>query len=381
MFKGCEDNQRADIFTSVDEGLFNALHTAEHGAHAQEFIRDITKHIFTGEGNSIKTELSKRTNFTPIVGLHIKVLTDSLAVVDLKDLEKTKDLVTTVVKDTIALSRDPGASENVHRDSLSIVHLILTRFLALCWEESVVKKMAGFYGLAIFVENPELGSPWIQDRHIDIMKSLVAILKDTPPDTLKNIGDVKNALHQVLRIWFAGLNVPLPLEPDTNGVYPPVPPALQLMVRTLVTELPGPNVLLRATIQEGIAILAELIGRSVVETIAPFRDVLVVPIYAKPLRALPLQRQIGHVDTIAYTLSLRPPLVAVSDELWRMLNEALAVADTSDENIAPANPRAGPPQRHTRELVTKLRISCLKLLTSAIHLTEFFNGHPNIRQR
>lgn len=72
-----------------------------------------------------------------------------------------------------------------------------------------------------------------------------------------------------------------------------------------------------------------------IETIAPFRDVLVVPIYAKPLRALPLQRQIGHVDTIAYRLSLRPPLVSVSDELWRMLNEALAVADVSDENIAP----------------------------------------------
>lgn len=196
-------------------------------AHAHEFLRDITKHIFTGTGNSIKTELSKRTdtNFTPIVGLHIKVLTDSLAIVDLKDLEKTKALVTTVVKDTIALLRDPGASENVHRDSLSIVRLILTRFLALCWEESVVKKMAGFYGLAIFIENPKLGSPWIQDRHIDIMKSLVAILKDTPPDTLKNIGDVRNALHQVIWMWwFGGLNVPLPLEPDTNGVYPPSPP-------------------------------------------------------------------------------------------------------------------------------------------------------------
>jgi len=59
-----------DVFMSCDEGLFNAVHSLEHGVHAQEFLRDITKHIFTGEGNSFQTEFSKRTNFTPIVGLH-----------------------------------------------------------------------------------------------------------------------------------------------------------------------------------------------------------------------------------------------------------------------------------------------------------------------
>jgi transformation/transcription domain-associated protein len=47
-------------------------------------------------------------------------------------------------------------------------------------------------------------------------------------------------------------------------------------------------------------------------------------------------------------LSLRPPLLVVNDELWQMLNEALALADTSDENIAPAVQR-GLPQRHTRD--------------------------------
>ena len=346
-------------------------------------MRDITKHIFTGEGNSFQTELSKRTNFTPIVGLHIKVLTNSLAIVEQKDLEKSKEIVSSIIKDTIALYRDSGIADNVHRDLSSILHLMITRFTALCWEEAAVKKMAGYYGLAIFIDNSELGGQWIQDRQIDIIKSLIAILKDAPPDTIKNIPDVTAALHSVLRICYTRANASSDMA-DSSAVVSPThanPSNILIALRMLVQEFPGPNSLLRATVRQGVAILADLTGQTIVDMITPFRDGLVNPIYSKPLRALPLQRQIGHVDTITYALSLRPPLLVVNDELWRMLNEALAVADTSDENIAPAVQRGGPPQRHTRELVTKLRISCLKLLTSATHLTEFFSGQANIRQR
>ena len=121
---------------SCDEGLFSAVRSPEHGDYAQEFRRDITKHVFTGEGNAFQTELSKRTNFTPIVGLHIKVLTNSLAVVEQNDLEKSKEIVTSIIKDIIALYRDSSVAYNVHRDLSSILHLMITRFTALCWEEA-----------------------------------------------------------------------------------------------------------------------------------------------------------------------------------------------------------------------------------------------------
>ena len=51
---------------------------------------------------------------------------------------------------------------------------------------------------------------------------------------------------------------------------------------------------------------------------------------------------------VDYAASLHPALLVVKDELWQMLNEALALADTTNENIAPAVKR-GPPQRHTRD--------------------------------
>ena len=115
-----------------------------------------------------RLELSKRTNFTPIVGLHIKMLTNPLAVVEQKDLEKSKEIVTSIIKDIIALYRDSSVADNVHWDPSSILHLMITRFTALCWEEAAVKKMAGYYGL--FIGNLELGGQWIQDRQIDIIK-------------------------------------------------------------------------------------------------------------------------------------------------------------------------------------------------------------------
>ena len=58
--------------------------------------------------------------------------------------------------------------------------------------------MAGYYGLTIFISNLELGGQWIQDRQIDIIKSLITILKDAPPDKIKNIAGVAGALHSVL---------------------------------------------------------------------------------------------------------------------------------------------------------------------------------------
>ena len=77
-----------------------------------------------------QTELLKCTNFTPIVGLHIKVLTNPLAVVEQKDLEKSKEIVTSIIQDIIALYRDLSVADNVHRDLSSILHLMITRFTA-----------------------------------------------------------------------------------------------------------------------------------------------------------------------------------------------------------------------------------------------------------
>ena len=287
-----------------------------------------------------------------MVGLHIKVLTNLLEIVAQKDLAKSKEMVSS----TITLYRDSNIANDVRRDLSSILHLMITRFTALCWEEAAVKKMAGYYSLAIFIDNSELGGQWIQDCQIDIIKSLIAILKDAPRGTIKNIPDATAALHSVLRICYTRTDASSNIAYSSTVVSPTHADPSNILVTLMmpVQEFPGPNSLLQATVRQN-------------------------PIYSKASRALPLQRQIGYIDTITYALSLcPPPLPVVNDEFWRMLNEALAVVDTSDENIAPAVQHGQPPQRHMGKLVTKLQISCL---TSAIHLAGFFSESPNICRR
>ena len=77
-----------------------------------------------------------------------------------------------------------------------------------------------------------------------------------------------------------------------------------------------------------------------------------------------------------YCVSLTPPLLDLNDELLRLLHETLALADAEDAALlGRSNPRQGMIE------MTKLRVSCIKLLTASMPMTDFFQKHPQTRQR
>ena len=108
----------------------------------------------------------------------------------------------------------------------------------------------------------------------------------------------------------------------------------------------------------------------------PHRERMLTAIYTKPLRALPFPAQIGMVEGIRYCLSLDPPLPEASEELLRLLHEALALADADDVSLM----TRGNPRQNAIE-ITKLRVACIKLLTASMPLTDFFAKQQNTRQR
>ena len=63
------------------------------------------------------------------------------------------------------------------------------------------------------------------------------------------------------------------------------------------------------------------------------RKRMLANVYAKPLRALPFNMQIGMIDAMRYVASLDPPLPEVNDELLRLLHEVLALADAEDQTL------------------------------------------------
>ncbi|KAJ2001784.1 transcription-associated protein 1, partial [Coemansia thaxteri] len=135
----------------------------------------------------------------------------------------------------------------------------------------------------------------------------------------------------------------------------------------ITKELANPSTEVREAAKACLDILVDVTRCSVTALLLPSRDRLLVPIFGKPLRALPHNMQIGNIDAITYCLSLDPPFLEINDGLLRLLSEALALADAEDQALVnhPAQVRS-----NTMSL-THLRHVCIRMLTAAMVRPEF----------
>ncbi|KAJ2826859.1 transcription-associated protein 1, partial [Coemansia sp. 'formosensis'] len=135
----------------------------------------------------------------------------------------------------------------------------------------------------------------------------------------------------------------------------------------ITKELANPSTEVREAAKACLDILVGVTGCSVTALLLPSRDRLLVPIFGKPLRALPHNMQIGNIDAVTYCLSLDPPFLEINEELLRLLSEALALADAEDQALVnhPAQVRS-----NTVSL-THLRHVCIRMLTAAMVRPEF----------
>ncbi|KAJ2851213.1 transcription-associated protein 1, partial [Coemansia erecta] len=118
----------------------------------------------------------------------------------------------------------------------------------------------------------------------------------------------------------------LRLSPDNGRL-------LKAFLMLIAKELANPSTEVRDAAKECLNILVKVTGCSVTVLLLPSRDRLLVPIFGKPLRALPHNMQIGNIDAITYCLSLDPPFLEINDELLRLLSEVLALADAEDQAL------------------------------------------------
>ena len=127
----------------------------------------------------------------------------------------------------------------------------------------------------------------------------------------------------------------------------------------------------RDTSKRALAIMAEQIGAEVWELLTPTKDHLLLPIYNKPLRALPFAVQIGYIDAVTYCMGLKPDFVQFDEQLNRLLMECLALADAADESLA-----GKPAEQRTHEAIISLRVACIKMLHIAMGFEEFQKISP-----
>jgi transformation/transcription domain-associated protein len=250
-----------------------------------------------------------------------------------------------------------GSKEYVWQ--LPIFRVFASQFGSCCYKQEWFNKRGGCLGISIISSQLDMGTKWMREHELDFIRSLLFVLKDASPE-MSNVNTVEatQTLSHVLKVC----NRP---EDDES---PEAQQKFQNLIALLLSELSNSNSAVRETIQSSFQLLADLTGNEVTELLAPVRERLVAPIFAKPLRALPFAMQIGHIDAITYCLTLRPPFLEFNDELIRLLHEALALADAEDQALVSRSA-----QYKNATSLMNLRIVCIKLLSAAMACSDFSN--------
>lgn len=145
----------------------------------------------------------------------------------------------------------------------------------------------------------------------------------------------------------------------------------QTLIGALVYDLASANPMVREVSQKSLKVLSDSTGVPIATIMGPCKQLLLTPIFGKPLRALPFPMQIGNIDAITFCLGLEDTFLTFNDELNRLLLEALALVDAEDESLA--NVHRLHEYRTSKQLI-ELRVVCIELLSLALTKPDFSLG-------
>jgi transformation/transcription domain-associated protein len=247
-------------------------------------------------------------------------------------------------------------------------------FCHSCYAEEWFTKAGGSLGINLLLTKFDLGDAWVAERQMDYVKALMYVIKDMPQDLpAKTRIGAQDTLEILLRRVTKNAT-----KKDLQPQPPPQPGAaiyrsrLPHLCSIFGMELSHLNRHVRVSAQKALSIIAEAINAEIYELLEPLKERLLLPIYNKPLRALPFAIQIGYIDAVTYCMGLKPDFVQFDDLLNRLLMESLALADAADESLA------GKPAEHrTHESIINLRVACIKMLTTAMGFDDFQKGPNN----
>ncbi|KAI0068843.1 FAT-domain-containing protein [Artomyces pyxidatus] len=364
---GLRGRDREEVFVRSLEGIFDCVHLPEVREQAETFIRQMARQVFTLEfRRAMSQDMAIRRYPSLLFASFLDGLAHGLSRENAEEAAKAREVVNTLIQDLIARGT---AGDATAQDIISLLHQIAGRFSVLCLDEAWVRKKAGCGGIKLILNIPNFGVKWINDREVDLVRTLLHVLKDMPHDLPRDVNDVLGILLRVLRL--SNSDIPTSGDPAIHSRN-----KIAHLISMFFTELSSSNAVVRRAADTCIELLSNLTGKPIVDLLLPHRDRMLTGIYTKPLRALPFPMQIGMIEAMRYCVSLDPPLPELNDELLRLLHEALALADADDVALlGRGNVRQGSMD------ITKLRVASIRLLTASMPITDFFSKQPQTRQR
>lgn len=238
---------------------------------------------------------------------------------------------------------------------LPVFRAMFYKFTHACYSEYYSAKLGGILGLSTMFEI--IPALWFVKRQFEMVRAIFFVLRDTPDTAPAEVCErARTLVLQVLKQCNS--------EATTEKPF-------QTLIGALVYDLASANPQVRSTSQQAFAVLSEATGMSVATIIGPCKQLLLTPIFGKPLRALPFPMQIGNIDAITFCLDLDDTFLTFNDELNRLLLEALALVDAEDESLA--NVHRLYEYRTSRQLI-ELRVVCIKFLSLALTKSDFSIG-------
>lgn len=260
-----------------------------------------------------------------------------------------------------------GSKENALE--FPILRSFLNAFVHSSYDEAYYNKLASTLGLQTMIQDLNIPISWFKPRQFEFIHAMFYVLRDTNREAPHEVCDnAKKLILHVLTEANQGVT-------ETEVFEKP----FQTIVGALVYDLSNANPIVRETSQEALKVLSETTKVPISQVIEKCKNILLTPIFGKPLRALPFPMQIGNIDAITFCLGLENSFLTFNDELNRLLMEALTLVDAEDESLTSAHKVS---EHRTAEQLVKLRVVCIKLLSLALTKPEFTSsqqGHTRIR--
>ncbi|KAI1475863.1 hypothetical protein F4774DRAFT_269598 [Daldinia eschscholtzii] len=372
-------DEQDDITKRLIKAIMYAESIPEFREESDIFLMNLCRHftiIEIGRGLAdIKKEMSLfdvQAGEGPLY-IDTRVLADAIVESLASDLPDVRDAAFRAIRAVYDSTATIFGSET-HVGRLGFFSHLGRIFCHACHEEEWYTKTGGTLGIKYLLVEIDLGDLWVVSKQMDFIRALMYVIKDMPQDLPeKTRNSAQTTLESLLRRITANMKkedvLPAPVQP---GQPHPKHTRLAQICVLFNDELSHMNKHVRGTARRSLEIIANATKVEIWELLQPYKDRLLQPIYAKPLRALPFSTQIGYIDAIAYYMSLKSDFVAFDDNLNRLLMESLALADATDESLAGKHA-----EFRTHESIVNLRVSCIKLLSKAMGFDEFQKGQNN----
>ncbi|KAI9615596.1 hypothetical protein H4Q26_011538 [Puccinia striiformis f. sp. tritici PST-130] len=305
--KGYGQGEREETFSVLLKGLFDATRVPEFSADAENHLASLFEHVFI-------TEIWQEP------GLNQEQARYSLS-------------LTNTIIDSISIISQLHRIKITSQLPLNSPTLCM-KASSSCYDHSWPRKCAGHQVVAVLVNDTEMSASWIVDYELEIIRALLFLHKDAPSATEKILEGPTDTLLKLLRICHSPSESPTPPEKAVR---------LNYLIGLLIIELCSQT--------SGVRRVAH--SRTIVADLW------------KPLRALAFPMQIGHLDALTFCVRLDTPLFDYSDQLMRILQEALGIADADDVALIGRTN-----QVKTAKALIELRVVCLRFLAATLRLPE-----------